>query len=738
VIDLATLPVPKDAPPVRACVRTERPEPGIVRLVLDPPHRKLAVFDLPLLRDFDLALREVEADAGVRGLVITGRTPTSFAAGADLDALAALTDAASVDQLVGAGQELFERVARLAARGVRTVAAVGGPVPGGAYELSLACTYIVLADDKSSRVGLPETQLGILPGWGGSNRLPRRVGVPIALDAILTGRLFAARDALKLGMVDRLAFPEDLARIALELASGRMTLEKRSRGLRGLLVDRDPIATSLIASAARKQVLAKTRGHYPAPLLALEIAARAPHTALEKGLAAERRAIVELALGPVAKNLIAIFRLSEDAKRLRLAADGTPARPFERAGVLGAGVMGRAIASSCADKGLWTRLFDVAPAALDVALHEHRAEIAGKRRKRRLEPQHANEAVDRLDVARELAGFQRCEIVIEAVAERLEVKREVFGKLAQALDPRAILATNTSSLSVDAIAEGLPHPERVVGLHFFNPVKKMPLVEIVRGRATAPEVVTRCAALCVQLGKTPVVVRDVAGFLVNRLLGPYLDEALRLVAAGVDARVLDEALLDFGMPMGPLALLDEVGFDIATHAARSLHAAYGPRMTPGTTLDAFLAEKRLGKKTGRGFYVHAEAAQGAKPPRPELADDLARLVTPGGTRCALSTPAELAERCVLAMLNEAGRALEEEVVAGPRELDLATVFGMGFAPFRGGLLRWADTVGIQAITGLLERQRDAADVRDRPGGRERFEPCDRLVWMARNLRTFHG
>lgn len=736
---LQLMPLPADAPPLRACVRLERPEAGIVRLVLDPPHRKLAVFDVPLLRDFELALADVENERGLTGLVITGRTPVSFAAGADIDAIANLTDAREVEKLVGTGQELFERIAKLAReRNVRTVAAVGGPVPGGAYELSLACTYIVLADDKSSRVGLPETQLGIVPGWGGTNRLPRRVGVPVALDVILTGRLYAAKDALRLGLVDRLAFPEDLARIALELASGRMTLEKRSRGLRGLLVDRDPLATNLIASAARKQVLAKTRGKYPAPLLALEIAARAPHTALEKGLEAERRAVAELAVGPVCKNLIAIFRASEDAKKLRVLPSGANAFVPEHAGVLGAGVMGRGIASSFADKGLWTRLFDLAPAALDAALLEHRAEIAEKKRKRRLDGPQEREALDKLDAARTLTGFGRAEIVVEAVAEKLAVKRDVFAKLAAQVAPDAILATNTSSLSVDAIAEGLPHPERFVGLHFFNPVKKMPLVEIVRGTATSDEVVARCAALCVALGKTPVVVKDVAGFLVNRLLGPYLDEALRLFASGVDPRALDEALLDFGMPMGPLALLDEVGFDIASHAAQSLHAAYGVRMTPTTALDAFVSEQRLGKKTGRGFYVHAPAEQGAKRSTPELASDLARFVPQAGPRVAFASGEEIAERCVLAMLNEAARSLAEGVVTGPRELDLATVFGMGFAPFRGGLLRWADTVGIQAITGKLERHRDAPDVRARPGGVERFEPCEHLVRMARNLRTFHG
>ncbi len=739
MIDVGGMPWPSDAPAPRACVRIERPEAGIARLVLDPPHRKLAVFDLPLLRDLDLALEELEGDRSLTGLVITGRTPTSFAAGADIDALAELRDAALIRRLVDIGQKLFQRIAQLAeARHVVTVAAVGGPVPGGAYEMSLACQWIVLANHPSTRIGLPETQLGILPGWGGTNRLPRRVGVPVALDAILTGRLYSARDALRLGLVDRLAFPEDLVRIATDVAAQRTTIERRSRGLKGLLVDRDPFATSFIASQARKQVLEKTRGKYPAPLAALEIAARAPHTSIEKGLEDEQRALAELAVGPVCKNLIAIFRMSEDTKKLRNGADGRPARATERAGVLGAGVMGRSIASSLAERGIWTRLFDVAPAALDTALIEHRGELVEKRRKRRIDTTQEAEAVDRLDATRALVGFERCDIVVEAVAEKLAVKRDVFNQLAARVRTDTILATNTSSLSVAAIADGLPYPERFVGLHFFNPVKKMPLVEIVRGPKTSDEVVARCAALCVQLGKTPVVVSDVAGFLVNRLLGPYLDEALRLFAGGLDARAIDDALLDFGMPMGPLALLDEVGFDIAAHAAQSLHAAYGPRMTPSSALEPFVREQRLGKKTGRGFYDHTASAEDKKK-KPELMGDLARFVVAGSTRPPLNTSEEIAERCVLAMLNEAARAIDERVVAGPRELDLATVFGMGFAPFRGGLLRWADTLGAQPLIERLERHRAMPDVRARgEAGDARFTPCEHLTWMVRTMRAFHA
>jgi 3-hydroxyacyl-CoA dehydrogenase/enoyl-CoA hydratase/3-hydroxybutyryl-CoA epimerase len=737
MIDTHGLPMPENAPPPRSCVRLQHPEPGLAVLVLDPPHRTLAVLDLPLLRDLDLALDEIEGDASLRGLVVTGRSPTSFAAGADLDALAALTDPAVVARVVGVGQKLFERIARLRRRSprLRTVAAVGGPVPGGALELALACGCIVAAVARETRIGLPETQLGILPAWGGTTRLPRRAGVPRALEAILSGKLHSAREALSKGIVDRLAEPEDLLRIAGDIAAGRSRSPRRSRGWRALLVDRNPVAAGFIASRAREQVLARTHGHYPAPLAALEIACRAPRTSTAKSLAAELRAASALAVSPTCKHLIAIFRGSEEAKKLGRGPDGRARRVPERAGVLGAGVMGRGIAGLLAERGIWTRIFDVAPAALDAALSEHRAAAAERLRKRRSEPREATEAIDRLDASRELAGFARAGFVIEAVAEKLETKRAVLGQIALQVRADAILATNTSSLSVAAIAEGIPVPERVAGMHFFNPVKKMPLVEVVRGRRTSPEAVAACAGLAVHLGKTPVVVADVAGFLVNRLLGPYLDESLRMFAGGVDPARIDAALEDFGMPMGPIALLDEVGFDIASHAAASLHAAYGDRMAPCGVLDPMIRAGILGKKTGRGFYEHAPGGRGKKPPS---APDLARFIPPGRPRLPALTHAEIADRAVLAMLNEAARALEEEVAATPREIDLATVFGIGFPPFRGGILSFADSLGVHAVVERMMRIAAAPDVASRPGGRERFEPSDSISAMARTLKSFHA
>ena len=721
MIDLDGLPLPADAPAPGACVRVERPEPGLARIVLDPPHRAgYATFDVPLLADLDAAVEEVARDGSLRGLVITGRDPLSFAAGADVETIAALRDPELARKFVREGQALFQRVHRLGRTGrgrLTTVAAVGGPVPGGACELALACDRIVLADHPRSRIGLPEVLLGIYPAWGGSQRLPRRIGVRQALASILGGTLHRAHRARKLGLVDRLAKPEYLLGVAGDIALGRERCPRHRRTLaQRLLVDRNPLAGAVIAHLAYRTVMTKTGGHMPAPLAVLPLVVRAPRMSLKEGLKLEAEHVLPLTASPVAANLIRLHLASEAAKELGRGAD---VRAPARAAVVGAGVMGGAIAGLLAEKGLSVRLRDLERAQLDAALADQHRTIEKERARRRLEPHEAEAAIDRLEVTTSALGFGGCDLVLEAVAERLAVKQAVLGELAGLVRPDAILATNTSSLSVDAIAAGLPHPERVVGMHFFNPVRRMPLVEIVRGARTSDEVVARVAKLCLQLRKTPIVTRDVAGFLVNRLLGPYLDEAVRMVAAGVDPNAIDAALVAFGMPMGPCELVDEVGLDIAAHAGASLARAYGERMTPSDYLAPLVEAGELGKKTGRGLYLWSP--EGGR--RLQNVGCNPRLGAFPGPKPA---DAEMVDRCVLALVNEAVRALDEEVVASPRELDLGLVFGTGFAPFRGGPLRYAETRGLAEIAERLEElARGPASASS-----ARFEPAALLRRMA--------
>ncbi|MCB9896977.1 MAG: enoyl-CoA hydratase/isomerase family protein [Planctomycetes bacterium] len=734
MIDVPAELFPSDAPPAGACVQVERPEDGLAIVRLDPPHRSMPLLDAPLLRDLGTTLWSLAEDASLRGVVITGKSPGRFAAGADVKSIESVTDPRLVEDLIRAVHRLYRFVDRMRPR---VVAAVGGPVPGGAYELCLACDVIVACDDDSTRLGLPETQLGLFPAWGGAHRLPRRIGVPKALDAILTGRLFRARSALKIGMVDRLTKPELLLRVASDVALGRLDVTPRTRGpLESFFIDANPLARAIVGGMARKSVLARTKGHYPAPLVALELVLKATTTSLEEAADKEASAAAPLITSALCKNLVGIFFGSEHAKSLAKRTDGTRPAPLEHAHVIGAGVMGGAIASLLAEKGVWTRLSDLSRPALDASLLEHRAHVKKQLARRRMQRHEADAAVDRLDASPDVVGLKRTGLVLEAVAERLDVKRKVLGDLAARAPSDALLCTNTSSLAVADIAEGLPHPERVVGLHFFNPVRKMPLVEIVRGPATSDETVVRAAAVAVRLGKTPVVVKDVAGFLVNRLLGPYLDEAVRLFVDGADALRLDAALVRFGMPMGPLLLLDEVGLDIAQHAGASLFAAYGERMTPTDGIAKLARDGRLGKKTSFGFYRH-ETAHGrgkSKPPVP--ADDLPEFQR--GTTARDLGDDELVDRCVLAMLAEAVRALDEHVVASAAELDLATIFGMGFPPFRGGLLRYADTLGATEVVRRLDVLAARPDVAGREGGPARFRAPESLRAMAKSGATFRG
>ena len=724
MIDFEGLPQPADAPEPGACIREEIPEEGIVRLHLDPPHRpKLAVLDLPVLRDLELAIESVrKRQDSVKGLIITGRDPLSFAAGADVDAIGGVEDPALAARLVGAGQELFQKLYRMGRTGggkILTVAAVGGPVPGGACELSLACDRIVLADDPKTRIGLPEVKLGIYPGWGGTQRLPRRIGLPAALGAILTGRLYKPRQAKKLGIVDRLAHPEYLVRVAEEIALGKKRCKRTERGIWKYLVDLNPIARDIIGRQAKKGVVKQTRGHYPAPLEALDLVVKAPGTPLPAGLDEEARRVAPLIVGPVAKSLVGIFGMTEDAKKLAKLPSGESAEKMSRVGVIGAGVMGGAIASLCAEKGFDARLRDLDQGALDAAVQVHRKDVNKKAKRRRMEKHAAMAAIDRLESTTTGQGFARCDLVVEAVAEKLEIKRAVFGELARSMRPDAILATNTSSLSVSEIAAGVAGPERVVGMHFFNPVKKMPLVEIIRGDVTSDEVVARTAKLALDLGKTPVIVKDVAGFLVNRLLGPYLDEALRLFEEGADPERIDRLLLDFGMPMGPFTLLDEVGLDIASHAAASLFAAYGERMAPSAALEPLVEAGDLGKKSGAGIYRYAKGKRGKLEKR-GLNGRLRR----NDSNARQHADDEIVDRTILSLVNEAARCLEEEVVSDADVLDLATVFGTGFAPFHGGPMTYAKSRGHTAVRQRLAALRDLASIAARPGGTEKFTPAE--------------
>jgi 3-hydroxyacyl-CoA dehydrogenase/enoyl-CoA hydratase/3-hydroxybutyryl-CoA epimerase len=689
---------------------------GIATLTLDRQGSSANIFDVGALEELDAHLATLEARSDVKGLLIVSAKPKIFIAGADLNSFAG----ASVEKLgeiVGLGHRIFTRLERLP---FASAAAINGVCLGGGCELALACDWRVGSLDKSTKIGLPETQLGILPAWGGSVRLPRLVGLPQALGVILTGKQLVAQQAQKIGLVDDVAQPEYVVAAARKLLA---------RGKRPTPTPPDLMSSvalrPIVAMKARRDVLAKTRGHYPAPLKALDVAVAALGQPLEVGLALEKQAFLELVATPQCRSLMSIFFLQERAKKLKLpdAAANGAGRPVKRVAVIGAGVMGAGIAQWSAARGYPTLLKDVAPAALAKGLKSAEKIFQDGVKRKKLTPAEATAGLDRITATSDDVPLQNVDLVIEAALEKLDVKQAIFRQLESRAAPHTVLATNTSALSIDAIASGLADPGRVVGIHYFNPVHRMQLVEIVRGPRTSPAALDTALSYVKAIGKLPVLVKDSPGFLVNRILLPYMVEAVRLFAEGVAPERLDRVMLDFGMPMGPARLCDEVGLDVAQHVAVDLQNRLAKPVPINDTLAKMIARGWLGKKSGTGFYVFPSEKGAKEQPNPALAE----FQSPG--LGAKQDDATLLDRMVLVMINEAARVLEEGVVAAPEDVDFGMIFGTGWAPFRGGPLRYADTRGVADVVGQLQKlQTDVAP---------HFAPCGMLSHMASSRSRFY-
>ncbi len=674
----------------------------LATLTFDLSDKKVNVFTTDVILELDELVAGLRARQDIGALILLSGKPRTFIAGADLELIARVTDPLEAEEASRTVHAIF---AAWEALPFPTFSAVQGTCLGGGTEWSLASNYILISDRPDVRIGLPETKLGILPGWGGCVRLPRRVGIAAALEMILQGKAVPGRAALKIGLADTLnpdsTFLHHVREFALER---RDTRRPRGKGVDGvdlkeLLLERNALGRRLLFDQARKKTLEATGGHYPAPLRAIEVVRVGVESGPAAGFAAEARAIGELATGRVSKNLIHVFQLMEGAKKDPPLPEGPgdQSREVRTLAVLGAGVMGGGIAQvAAAEAGVPVRLSDIQPEAIAKGL-EHAAELFAKQvERRRLTKTAARQKMALLQPTLELAGMARADLVIEAVVEKLEVKQRVFAEVGARARPETVLASNTSSLSIDAIARDTPGPERVVGMHFFNPVHKMPLVEVVLGPRTSPGAARTVAAFARRLGKTPVLVADGPGFLVNRLLAFYMSEAMALLAEGNAIEAIDGAMVDWGMPMGPVALTDEVGLDVAVHVSHILGDAFGDRLPPPVGQDKLVESGRLGAKNGRGFYRYDGRKRGPSDP------EIYRLLGIQA-RSEAAEPSGLIERMVLPMVNEAARCLEERVVYGPGDVDLAMILGTGFPPFRGGLCRWADGEGLGTVLADLER-----------------------------------
>ena len=691
-------------------------EDGICVLTFDRANSSANIFDKDTLLELQKHIDDISG-AALKGLVIISAKQNIFIAGADLNLLATLRDG-ELKEYLQLGQTIFNHLADLK---IPTVAAIHGACVGGGFELSLACDYRVATDERATKIGLPEVNLGILPAWGGSTRLPRLIGLTGALDLILGGKTLAAKPALKRGMINLIAPREYLLQAALKM----LHHGKPHRFLSHIL--HSPPVNKAISLAISKyvevKVVERAKGHYPAVLKAKDvIMSGAAQWSREKSLAMEADAVTELAKTEASRNLLKLFMQQESAKKFTLpSAPILPPRKMSRAAVIGAGVMGASIAQWLSAHGMRVVLKDVDAARVAAGMDRVKQLFAAGYKRDSFTFVEARDGFDRISPMPSDFPMKSMEIIIEAAVEKMDLKKQIFAKLDEQAPPGAILATNTSALSITEIAGAVKNPARVVGIHFFNPVHKMQLVEVVKGRQTSPEVVQRAVKFVQQIGKLPVVVQDSPGFLVNRILLPYMVEAASLFENGAKTETIDDAMIDFGMPMGPLRLIDEVGVDISADVAATLADKFRDRLRTPELLTKMIEAGLLGRKSGSGFYIH-------KGREPRVSLGVGKFRT--GSSAAGYSLGELQRRMVLLMVNEAARCLEEQVVATPGDVDFGMVMGTGFAPFRGGPLAYADSKGIVKIVDDMKTLVQA--------GSTQYEPCALLSGMAESGKKFYA
>lgn len=706
----------------------------IAWITFDDPDRSANVLTEAVMLRFGEALDEARGAARegrAKAVVIRSGKTGSFIAGADIDAIADVEDPEVAREQVRTGQSIYDDLASLP---VPTVAAIHGFCVGGGVEMSLACDHRVLSDSKKTNLSLPEVQLGILPAWGGTTRLPRLVSLQAALDMLLTGKKVDARKAKRIGLASDVLpadlFPETVRDFTLAVVENPERGAPKKPKLSTRLLEATRPGRKIVLHMARKEVMKKTGGHYPAPLRILDVLDANLSKSVEESLAAEATAAAELLVSPVCKNLVHVFHMREATRKgtgLSEEADAEP-RTVEMVGVLGAGVMGGGIGQLVASRGMRVYMKDIRHDAVTGGLQHARALVDKAVSRRKLTEREGAQQMERIAGGVEYHGLSAADLVVEAIVEKMDVKKAVLAETEEHVSPECVIATNTSSLSVAEMATALKRPERFCGMHFFNPVHRMPLVEVVRGPESSDEAVTTVYRLALDLGKVPVVTLDGPGFLVNRILGPYLNEAGFLLQDGFSVEAVDRVAKDFGMPMGPLRLVDEVGIDVSRHAGESLREALGSRMESASVLVELGETDRLGRKSGLGFYRYEDGKEKGVDP-----SVYAELPSASGSRGRGDLTEEdegmIRRRLLLAMINEAARILDDGIVRSAQDVDLAMIMGTGFPPFRGGLLRFADTLHTRGLLDRLEKLRTEHG--------ERFAPAPALERLAAEDRRFY-
>ncbi|MBL4830831.1 MAG: fatty acid oxidation complex subunit alpha FadJ [Aliivibrio sp.] len=688
---------------------------AIAWLTIDVPNEKMNTLKAVFAQQVTDVLDEIDQrKKEIKGVIVHSAKPDNFVAGADIRMLDACTTAVEAQQLAEQGQALF---ARLEGLPFHVVAAIHGPCLGGGLELALACHSRVCSDADITRIGLPEVQLGLLPGSGGTQRLPRLVGVLPALDMILTGKQLRGKKAAKLGVVDACVPESILLDVAQKLALGKKP--KRHLGTKEWLMAKNPLGRAVIFDQAAKKTNAKTRGNYPAADAILEVIKIGLQKGMKKGLQLEAKRFGELVQSSESAALRSIFFATTAMKKEQ----GSDAEPnvVSSVSVLGGGLMGAGIAHvSVAKANIPARIKDVSNDGVLNALSYNFALFEKQRKRRIITKAQQQQKMMQLSGAIDFTGFAKSDVVIEAVFEDLALKQQMVATTEENGKEGVIFATNTSSLPIHQIAEGAKKPENIIGLHYFSPVEKMPLVEVIPHQGTSDETISTVVSLAKKQGKTAIVVADKAGFYVNRILAPYMNESAQVLMSGEPIDHIDRALLDFGFPVGPITLLDEVGIDIGSKIMPILVAELGERFQGPDVFDLLLKDNRKGRKTNRGFYRY----KGKKKAVDKSVYKLLKLKPVQKQSAPI-----IAKRCALMMLNEAARCLDEGIIRSARDGDIGAIFGIGFPPFLGGPFRYMDSVGISQI--VDEMNQHAKKYGDR------FLPCDILVEMAENSRRFY-
>ncbi|MCQ4347909.1 fatty acid oxidation complex subunit alpha FadB [Pseudomonas stutzeri] len=698
---------------------------GIAELRFDLAGESVNKFNRLTLNELREAVDALRGAAGLRAVLVSS-AKEGFIVGADVGEFLGLF-ALPEEQLLAANLETNRIFSAFEDLPVPTVVAINGVALGGGLEMCLAADFRVMAEGAS--VGLPEVKLGIHPGWGGTVRLPRLVGADNAIEWICAGKEYDATTALKVGVVDAVVAPERLRAAALDLCrratSGELDhLVRRRPKLEKLKLAQ--IEQMMVFESAKGYVAGQAGPHYPAPLEAIRSMQKAASHGRDKALEIESQGLVKLAKSEVARSLVGLFLNDQELKRKAKACE-QEAREVRLAAVLGAGIMGGGIAYQSALKGTPILMKDIREEALQLGLGEA-AKLLGKRVEQgRLSAAKMATALNAIRPTLSYGDFAAVDLVVEAVVENPKVKQAVLAEVEGQVRADAILATNTSTISVDLLAQALKRPENFCGMHFFNPVHMMPLVEVIRGARTSETAIASTVAYARRMGKTPIVVNDCPGFLVNRVLFPYFGGFVRLLAAGIDFQRIDRVMEKFGWPMGPAYLLDVVGLDTAHHARTVMAAGFPERMKDDwrSAIDVLFEAGRLGQKSGRGFYAY-ETDKGGKPRKvadPDVAALLAPLV---GAPRELSD-ADIVDVMMLPLCLEAVRCLEDGIVASPAEVDMGLVYGIGFPPFRGGALRYIDSLGAAEFVARAERHAELGAL---------YRPTERLREMARDGRRF--